>query len=71
MIKHMEGKIMTPEEAIDKVASRWYEGKSPQEIVEFQLYEDSCVCLWSFIRKRLKKCWAGPYTLLSTDSLKN
>lgn len=31
---------MTKEEAIAKAESRWYEGKSPQEIVEFQLYED-------------------------------
>ncbi|WP_089612446.1 hypothetical protein [Dehalobacterium formicoaceticum] len=31
---------MTKEETIAKAESRWYEGKSPQEIVEFQLYED-------------------------------
>jgi hypothetical protein len=36
----MEEKSMTKEEAIAKAESRWYEGKSPQEIVEFQLYED-------------------------------
>ena len=31
---------MTKEEAIAKAESRWYEGKSPREIVDFQLYED-------------------------------
>lgn len=31
---------MTKEEAIAKDESRWYGGKTPQEIVDFQLYED-------------------------------
>lgn len=35
MIKNMEVRSMTKEEAIAKAASRWYEGKSAQEIVEF------------------------------------
>ena len=30
---------MTKEEAIAKAESRWYEGKTLQDIVDFQLYE--------------------------------
>ena len=32
---------LTAEEATEKAKSRWYEGLSPREIVDFQLYEES------------------------------
>ena len=40
---------LTPEEASEKARSRWYEGLSPREIVDFQLYEESlCMPLGLF-----------------------
>ncbi len=51
---------MTPEEAIDKVASRWYEGKSPQEIVEFQLYEDKLCMPLELYQEAVEKVLGRP-----------
>jgi hypothetical protein len=42
--------------------------KSPQENVEFQLYEDAVHAL-DFIRN-VEKCWADPGSPMNTKSLK-
>jgi hypothetical protein len=55
---------MTKEEAIAKAASRWYEGKSPQEIVEFQLYEDRLCMPLQLYQEAVEKVLGRPvYTI--------
>ena len=55
---------MTKEEAIAKAESRWYEGKSPQEIVEFQLYEDKLCMPLQLYQEAVEKVLGRPvYTL--------
>ncbi|WP_101910068.1 hypothetical protein [Marasmitruncus massiliensis] len=56
----MEGKSTTKEEAIAKGESRWYEGKSPQEIVEFQLYEDRLCMPLELYREAVEKVLGRP-----------
>ena len=63
--------IKTFEEAIAKAASRWYEGKSPQEIVEFQLYEDKLCMPLQLYQEAVEKVLGRPDTPMSIKRLKD
>ncbi|CDX01429.1 Hypothetical protein DPCES_1542 [Desulfitobacterium hafniense] len=52
--------MMTKEEATAKSESRWYEGKSPQEIVEFQLYEDKLCMPLQLYQEAVEKVLGRP-----------
>lgn len=52
--------MMTKEEATAKAASRWYEGKSPQEIVDFQLYEDRLCMPLPLFQEAVEKVLGRP-----------
>lgn len=56
----MGEKSMTPREAIAKTESLWYEGKSPQEIVEFQLYEDRLCMPLELYQEAVEKVLGRP-----------
>jgi len=56
----MEVKTMTKDEATAKAESRWYEGKSPQEIVEFQLCEDKLCMPLELYQEALEKVLSRP-----------
>ena len=51
---------MTLEEAIAKAESLWYEGKSPQEIVEFQLYKDRLCMPLELYQEAVEKVLGRP-----------
>lgn len=53
-------KRMTTEEAIAKAESLWYERKSPQEIVDFQLYEDKLCMPLPLFQEAVEKVWGRP-----------
>lgn len=51
---------MTTEEATAKAEILWYEGKSPQEIVDFQLYEDRLCMPLPLFQEAVEKALGRP-----------
>jgi hypothetical protein len=52
--------IMTREEAMAMYKSRWYENKTAQEIVEFQLYEDRICMPFLLYQKAVEEVLGRP-----------
>ena len=46
---------MTKDEALAKMATKWWENSTPREIVEFQLFEDRLCCPFSVFREAVEK----------------
>lgn len=51
---------MTREEAMAMYKSRWYENKTAQEIVEFQLYEDRICMPFLLYQKAVEEVLGRP-----------
>ena len=52
--------FLTEEDAIEKGKSGWYIGKSPQEIVEFQLYESRLCMPWDEFQAAVEQALGRP-----------
>jgi len=50
----------TYEEAIKKVESKWWEGKTAKEILDFQLYEERLCCPFDIFHKAMEKALGRP-----------
>jgi hypothetical protein len=51
---------MTKAEAIAKYESKWWEGKTPNEIVDFQLYEARLCCPFEIFHKAIEMVLRRP-----------
>ncbi len=51
---------LTYEEAIKKLESKWWEGKTAKEIIDFQLYEERLCCPFDIFHKAMGEAFGRP-----------